>query len=102
MGMIAAKPADRFADAIEFIFALEHGTLHATPRQPRRRSIIERYPLRLWQAVAAVLALLLLASVALQTVSSCRSSSFRQKLRTARRGLQHRRLLGMSRTTATA
>jgi hypothetical protein len=46
MRMIAATPADRFADAIEFIFALEHGALHATPRQPRRRSIIERDPLR--------------------------------------------------------
>ena len=65
MRMIAAKPADRFADAIEFIFALEHGALHATPRQPRRRSMIERDPLRFWQTVAAILALLLLASVAL-------------------------------------
>jgi hypothetical protein len=63
--MIAAKPADRFADAIEFIFALEHGALHATPRQPRRRSMIERNALRFWQVVAAVLALLLLAWVAL-------------------------------------
>ena len=60
--MIAAKPADRFADAIEFIFALEHGALHATPR---RRSMIERDPLRFWQTMAAILALLLLASVAL-------------------------------------
>jgi serine/threonine protein phosphatase PrpC len=67
MRMIAAKPADRFADAIEFIFALEHGALHATPRQPRRQSMIERDPLRFWQTAAAILALLLLASVALHT-----------------------------------
>ena len=67
MRMIAAKPDDRFADAIEFIFALEHGALHAIPRQPRRRSMIERDPLRFWQTVAAILALLLLASVALHT-----------------------------------
>lgn len=65
MRMIAAKPADRFADAIEFIFALEHGALHAPPRQPQRRSMIERDPLRFWQTVAAILALLLLASIAL-------------------------------------
>jgi hypothetical protein len=32
--MIAAKPADRFAHAIEFIFALELGALHATPGSP--------------------------------------------------------------------
>jgi hypothetical protein len=67
MRVIAAKPADRFSNAIEFMIALEHGALHTTSSQPRRRSVIERGPLQSWQIVAAVLALLLLPSVALQT-----------------------------------
>jgi serine/threonine protein phosphatase PrpC len=58
--LIAIRPADRFDDALECIFALEHGELHAAPGQPRRRSLIERDPLRFWQTVSAMLALLLL------------------------------------------
>ncbi len=63
--MIAANPADRFDDALEFIFALEHGAKHAMPAQPRWRPLIERDPLRFWQVVAAVLAVLLVGSIAL-------------------------------------
>jgi hypothetical protein len=62
--MIAANPVDRFDDALEFIFALEHGAAHATPGQPRWRPLIERDPLRFWQAVAAVLAVLLISTIA--------------------------------------
>jgi serine/threonine protein phosphatase PrpC len=58
--LIAVRPADRFDDAVECIFALEHGELHAAPGRPNRRSMIERDPLRFWQIVSAVLALLLL------------------------------------------
>ena len=58
--LIAVRPEDRCADAMECIFALEHGELHAAPGQPKRRSLIERDPLRFWQTVSAVLALLLL------------------------------------------
>jgi serine/threonine protein kinase len=58
--LIAIRPADRFDDALECAFALEHGELHASPGRPARRSLIERDPLRFWQTVAAVLALLLL------------------------------------------
>jgi serine/threonine protein phosphatase PrpC len=59
--LIAVRPADRFDDAVECIFALEHGELHAAPGQPRRRSLLlERDPLRFWQTVSAVLALLVL------------------------------------------
>jgi serine/threonine protein phosphatase PrpC len=58
--LIAARPVDRFDDALECIFALEHGELHAAPGTPRRRSLIERDPLRFWQTVSAILALLLL------------------------------------------
>jgi serine/threonine protein phosphatase PrpC len=59
--LIAVRPADRFDDALECVFALEHGALHAAPGPPRRRSLMERDPLRFWQTVSAVLALLLLA-----------------------------------------
>jgi len=45
---------------MECVFALEHGELHAAPGPPRRRSLIERDPLRFWQTVSAVLMLLLL------------------------------------------
>ena len=58
--LIAVRPADRFDDALECIFALEHGELHAAPGVKPRRSLIERDPLRFWQTVSAALAVLLL------------------------------------------
>jgi serine/threonine protein phosphatase PrpC len=58
--LIAVRPAERFDDALECVFALEHGELHAAPVARRWRSLIERDPLRFWQTVSAVLALLLL------------------------------------------
>ena len=54
--LIAVRPSDRFDDAVECIFALEHGELHAAPGKPRRMSLIERDPLRFWQTVSALLA----------------------------------------------
>jgi len=60
--LIAVRSADRFDDALECIFALEHGELHAAPGQPQRQSLLERDPLRFWQTVSALLALLLLLS----------------------------------------
>ena len=58
--LIAICPTDRFDDAVECIFALEHGELYAAPGRRGRRSLVERNPLRFWQTVSAVLALLLL------------------------------------------
>lgn len=58
--LIAVRVADRFDDALECIFALEHGELHAAPGRPGQRSLFERDPLRFWQTVAAALAVLLL------------------------------------------
>jgi serine/threonine protein phosphatase PrpC len=58
--LIAIRPSDRFEDAVECAFALEHGELHAAPGRPRRRPLLDRDPLRFWQAVSALLALLLL------------------------------------------
>jgi serine/threonine protein phosphatase PrpC len=60
--LIAVRPEDRFDDVLECLFALEHGELHASPGPPRRRPLLERDPLRFWQTVSAVLALLLLLS----------------------------------------
>nr|WP_294529402.1 bifunctional protein-serine/threonine kinase/phosphatase [uncultured Rhodopila sp.] len=62
--LFAVRPADRFDDALECLFALEHGEVHASPAPPRWRPLIQRDPLRFWQTVAAVLAALLLLSVA--------------------------------------
>jgi serine/threonine protein kinase len=64
--MVAAKAADRYEDANEVIFALENGALQAAPSAPRPRGLAERDPLRFWQLVSAVLALLLLLAVALR------------------------------------
>ncbi len=58
--LIAVRPEDRVDDALECVFALEHGELHAAPGPPRRRALIERNPLRFWQTVSAILALLVL------------------------------------------
>jgi serine/threonine protein phosphatase PrpC len=60
--LVAVRPEDRFDDTLECIFALEHGELHASPGPPRRRSLMERDPLRFWQTVSALLAFLLLLS----------------------------------------
>jgi tRNA A-37 threonylcarbamoyl transferase component Bud32 len=61
----AADPDDRFGDVFEFIFALEHGAIRAAPASPRRLPLYERNPLLVWKIVAAVLALALAASLAL-------------------------------------
>ncbi|MFL5257562.1 MAG: bifunctional protein-serine/threonine kinase/phosphatase [Rhodopila sp.] len=60
--LIAVRPEDRFDDVLECLFALEHGELHASPGKPRRPPLLERDPLRFWQTVSAILALLLLLS----------------------------------------
>ncbi len=60
---IAVRPEDRYADVVEFIFALEQGALRAAPAPPKRRALLERDPLRFWQTVSALLALALLAAL---------------------------------------
>jgi hypothetical protein len=49
---------------IEFAFELEHGALRAAPAPPRRVPLYERNPLRFWQVVALLLALVLAAVLA--------------------------------------
>lgn len=62
---VAPDPADRFQDAFELAFELETGALRGAASRPPRLSLYERDPLRFWQVVSAVLAVLLLASLAI-------------------------------------
>lgn len=62
---VAPDPADRFQDAFELAFELETGALRGASARPARTSLYERDPLRFWQVTSAVLAVLLLASLAM-------------------------------------
>jgi len=61
---VAIDPKERFADAIEFAFELEHGSLRATPLRVTRTPLYERNPTRFWQLVSALLLIALLISLA--------------------------------------
>ena len=58
---LSPDPADRFADVEELIHVLESGSAAAVP-QTRELSLMEREPVRFWQAVSAALLVLLLVS----------------------------------------
>jgi serine/threonine protein phosphatase PrpC len=60
---VAADPAKRFDDMIEFALVLEAGPARAPSEIHQPRTLYERSPLRFWQGVAALLALGLLASL---------------------------------------
>ncbi|WGM45995.1 Serine/threonine-protein kinase PknD [Brevundimonas sp. NIBR10] len=59
---VAPDPDDRFADVQELIHVLESGSATAAPMADSL-SLMERYPVRFWQAVSAVLAVLLFIAV---------------------------------------
>ena len=63
---LAVDPGHRIADALELAFELEQGQSRARPATPRRRSLYERNPVLVWQGVAAVLVLALLAVLRLR------------------------------------
>ena len=63
---IAADPAQRFRDMTELALALEAGPARAPDAAPRPLTLYERAPLRVWQAIAALLALALLAALLLR------------------------------------
>lgn len=63
---IAVDPRERYEDVIEFLFAIEHGAIGAVAAVPASRPLYDRNPLRFWKTVSAVLAALLLASLALR------------------------------------
>jgi serine/threonine protein phosphatase PrpC len=60
---IAADPAQRFRDAGEFAAEMEAGPARAAAGRSRPRTLYERTPVRVWQGIAALLALALAASL---------------------------------------
>ena len=63
---IAADPGRRFRDMTEFALEMESGPARSLAAVPRPPTLYERAPLRFWQALAALLALALLLSLALR------------------------------------
>lgn len=63
---MAVAPEARFGDMIEFIFALEHGAEQEMAMPAGRLPLFARDPLRSWKLLSAMLALLLLLSLALR------------------------------------
>ncbi len=60
---IATHPGDRYQDMAEFAGDMEAGPARAPSPPSRPRTLYERAPLAVWQAIAALLALALLASL---------------------------------------
>ncbi len=63
---IALDPARRFRDMTEFALEMEAGPARARSAAPRPLTLYQRAPLRVWQGIAALLALALLASLVLR------------------------------------
>jgi serine/threonine protein kinase len=63
---IAINPAERFRDVTEFALEMEAGPARTSLPTRRPLTLYERAPVRIWQGVAALLALALLASLLLR------------------------------------
>jgi hypothetical protein len=63
---IDPDPARRFHDVTEFAFEVEDGPTRAPAAIERPPTLYERAPLRVWQGIAGLLALALLASLLLR------------------------------------
>jgi hypothetical protein len=61
----AVRPEDRFEDALELLFQLEHAVDAALPIVAVRQPLYERNPLRFWQLVSALLTILLALALGL-------------------------------------
>ncbi|MFC4311259.1 bifunctional protein-serine/threonine kinase/phosphatase [Steroidobacter flavus] len=61
---LAVDRRDRYADAVEFAFELEHGSMRAAPQSLARLSLYERNPVRFWQVVSLILLIALLMALA--------------------------------------
>lgn len=55
---------DRYADAVEFAFELEHGSMRAVPQPIAKPSLYDRNPVRFWQLVSLALLIALLMALA--------------------------------------
>jgi serine/threonine protein phosphatase PrpC len=64
MRAIAIDRRERYADAIEFAFELEHGSLRAVPHAIERTALYDRNPTRFWQVVSALLFVALMVALA--------------------------------------
>jgi serine/threonine protein kinase len=60
---IAVDPAKRFHDMTEFAVEMEAGPARAPPALGRQRTLYERAPVRVWQGIAALLAIALAVSL---------------------------------------
>ena len=60
---IALDPARRFHDMSEFAFEVEAGPAHVPLGRPQPLTLYERAPVRVWQGIAALLAIALLVSL---------------------------------------
>lgn len=60
----AVDRRERYADAVEFAFELEHGSLRAVPQSIGSVSLYHRNPVRFWQIVSALLLVALLVALA--------------------------------------
>ena len=58
----APDPGRRFDDMVEFALTMEAGPARVAPEIRRPRTLYERAPLQVWQGIAGLLALALLAS----------------------------------------
>jgi serine/threonine protein kinase len=63
---VAVDIGQRVEDALALAFELEQGQSRARPPTPRRKSLYERNPVAVWQGLAAVLFLALLAALKLR------------------------------------
>jgi serine/threonine protein phosphatase PrpC len=61
---IAIDRRDRYTDAVEFAFELEHGSLRAVPHALGRPSLYDRNPTAFWQVISATLLIALLIALA--------------------------------------
>ncbi|HUI15417.1 MAG TPA: protein kinase [Xanthobacteraceae bacterium] len=63
---IAADPANRYRDMMEFAIEMEEGPARAPHGTGGTRTLYQRYPVQFWQGMAALLALALIASLLLR------------------------------------
>ncbi|MCW2316508.1 serine/threonine protein phosphatase PrpC [Rhodoblastus acidophilus] len=61
---IAVDPARRYGDVLEFAFEIENGVKRGGTSEPPKKALYQKNPLLFWQAVSALLAVLLAIALA--------------------------------------